>query len=123
MMKTVSILALLALVSLDGFAQEYTRWSLPEGAKLRMGKGRLNEIKYSQVGKRLAVAGSLGIWLYDTSSLHETNFLAVQQSGVSSVAFSSDGKMIASGSWDGGVKLWDAKTGKLRQSLAGHIPT
>src|SRR5205823_3570310 len=30
---------------------------------------------------------------------------------VSAVAWSPDGKYIASGSWDGGVQVWDASTG------------
>ncbi|KZP28028.1 tricorn protease domain 2-containing protein, partial [Athelia psychrophila] len=32
---------------------------------------------------------------------------------VQSVAFSPDGKHIASGSWDGAIYVWDAHTGKL----------
>ena len=47
-------------------AQDYTKWKLPEGAKARLGKGRINEIKYSSDSRRLAVASSIGIWLYDT---------------------------------------------------------
>ncbi|KAI9785620.1 MAG: hypothetical protein M1816_000367 [Peltula sp. TS41687] len=39
---------------------------------------------------------------------------------VSSVAFSADGKLIASGSADQTVKLWDAATGALQQTLEGH---
>jgi WD40 repeat protein len=39
---------------------------------------------------------------------------------VSSVAFSPDGKMIASGSWDKTIKLWDAQTGDLKRTLMGH---
>ena len=66
-MKTpVTLLILFALFSLNTFAQDYTQWSLPDGAKVRLGKGSINEIQYSPDGTRLAVAGSIGIWLYDT---------------------------------------------------------
>ncbi len=39
---------------------------------------------------------------------------------VSSVAFSPDGKSIASGSWDKTIKLWEVSTGKLIKTLTGH---
>ena len=39
---------------------------------------------------------------------------------MSSVAFSPDGNMIASGSFDGAVKLWNADTGKCLRTLKGH---
>ena len=62
MKMAVVSLIVLAVLSVNGVAQEYTRWGLPEGAKLRLGKGRVNRIAYSPDGARLAVAGSIGIW-------------------------------------------------------------
>jgi WD40 repeat protein len=39
---------------------------------------------------------------------------------VTSVAFSTDGKQVVSGSWYRTVQLWDAGTGALQQTLEGH---
>ena len=36
---------------------------------------------------------------------------------VASVCFSSDGKQIASGSWDKTVKIWNASSGELQSTL------
>ncbi|AGP53961.1 hypothetical protein M271_11820 [Streptomyces rapamycinicus NRRL 5491] len=41
--------------------------------------------------------------------------------GVLSLAFSPDGKTIATGSYDGKVRLWDAKTGHQRATLSDSL--
>src|SRR5262249_51277158 len=37
------------------------------------------------------------------------------------VAYSPDGRRLASASWDGKVKIWDAVTGECLRTLEGHM--
>ena len=57
------------------FAQDYTQWELPAGPIARIGKGGVEDIKYSPDGRLLAVASRLGIWLYDAATLQEAALL------------------------------------------------
>ncbi|KAL6401589.1 HNWD3 protein [Ilyonectria robusta] len=64
-------------------------------------------------------------WLVTTSAI-ENHWDACQATleghsdHVNSVAFSPDGKSIASGSSDGTIKIWDAMTGHCKMTIADH---
>ncbi|RKU13828.1 hypothetical protein C6501_09065 [Candidatus Poribacteria bacterium] len=59
------------------FAQDWTQWSLPEGAKARLGKGSISDMQYSPDGTILAISSSVGIWLYDAETLQEIALLRI----------------------------------------------
>ena len=103
--------------SLNSFTQNSTQWGLPDGATARLGKGNINELAYSPDGARLAVSGSIGTWLYDTSTHQEIALLREREGAVTSVAISPDGRALASGSEDGAIHLWNVVTGVHLRTL------
>jgi WD40 repeat protein len=60
------------------------------------------------------------VQLIDTSSWQVIRTLEGHTSGVNSVAFSPDGKLLASGSTDWTIKLWEVATGSPVRTLYGH---
>ena len=103
------------------FIQYYTPRNLPENVKARFGKGKIQEITYSPDSNLLAVASSIGIWLYDTDTDEEVNLLT-EHEHTTSVSFSPNGRILASGGpyYDNTFRLWDVKTGKHIKTLTGH---
>ena len=102
------------------FCDNSATLGLPEGAKLRLGKGFVSDLAYSPDGHLLAVGSFPGIWIYRTATGEVVSFLMGHTSKVRSVAFSPDGKTLASTSEDETVRLWDVQTGTLKRTLLGH---
>ena len=98
---------------------------LPDGSKAQHRMGFINNIQYSPDGTKLTVASSSGIWHYDAQtgkklgvftpySTYRAGFIPMN------VAFSPDGKTLASGCRDGTIRLWDTDTSIPRHTLSGH---
>ena len=118
-----SVLLLVSIPFLpSSSAQDYTQMGLPEGAIVRLGKGYINDIAYAPDGTRLAVATSIGVWLYDTTTDTELYLLSEESDYVQAIAFSPDSRTLASGGYlpNNVIRLWDADTGKLRGTLDGY---
>ena len=102
------------------FAQDFHLWELPKGVKARLGKGWITDMAFSPDGSQLAVACSIGIWLYNINTGTEDAFLKGHSELVTSVAYSPDGKTLASGSSDWTIRLWDVGNRKHIKTLGAH---
>ena len=125
-MKTTLVFTLIFITLFtflpNAHAVDTTKWGLPDGAKLRLGKGIVGTIAYSPDGTRLAVSSSIGVWIYDTETGEELHLLFDENSpSAGIVAFSPDGNTIAS-NVGGTIHLWDTNTGERLQSITAHTP-
>lgn len=63
------------------------------------------------------------IYLWNLINFELEAKLPGHEEGVTSVAFSSDGETIASGSYDQSIKIWDANEKKCLYTIGGHSKT
>ncbi len=118
---------ILACLTDTPFAQEYTQFNLPEDAKRRLGKGKIVDMAYSPDGTRLAVATSIGIWIYDSQTGREVDILQGHTREITGIAYAPDGRTLASSSAgedylilaDDTLILWDTVSGTRKATLPG----
>ncbi|WP_455567415.1 nSTAND1 domain-containing NTPase [Streptomyces bottropensis] len=88
----------------------------------RQRTGPVFSVVFSPDGRTLAIASRGAISLWDVEGregprvLHRPKIVS-DNGDVYSVAFSPDGRTLATSSIEGGVRLWDPKTGKIRRTL------
>jgi|SRR5579859_1040063 len=83
------------------------------------GEGEIDALEWSPDSQRIA-SGASSLQLWDAlSGGHVHTFPA--PSGIQSVAWSADGKYLASGFWDFTASVWEVATGQKLLTYRGHL--
>ncbi len=88
---------------------DITKWDLPKGAISRLGRGWVQAITFSPDGSHLILCTRLGLWWYKLATMSPVDLWETERGLVSAVDFSTCGRWLATGNWDGIVKVWDVK--------------
>ncbi len=82
----------------------------------------IESIVFSPDGKSVISGGDKTIRIWPAGAQKERDVFRGHRNYVWSVAFSPDGNTLASGSWDSSVRLWDVRTGQLKEVLKTTHP-
>lgn len=105
---------LLVLLLLSSGAQPVAA----QGGGTIVGRGGIRHLATSPDGKYIAVASTIGIWLYEAADVtKQPRFISGHTEEVQQVAFSSDGTKLASASLDRTAGLWDVQTAPACSAL------
>ena len=112
----------IAAASQDGIVRIYDSATVKILIEFNTNLGGIQQIAFSPEGNRLAIANDKGDVIYDAITGEIILTLAGHGDSIrsSGIAFSPDGKRIATSGNDATIKIWDSETGDELFSLKGH---
>lgn len=122
---SLTLLILSTLLLTNTFAQDYTKWELPEGAKARLGKGKITALAFSHDGKTIASGdnfstihlSSSNIYLWNTHTGTKQNTIKVGSQRIEGLAFAIDNITLTGANADENIIQWNIATS---EQVAAH---
>ena len=109
----ISVFSHLLTLTTTIHAKDYSTYNLPEGALMRLGKGRLIDAKFFYTVDKLAILTNVGVWIHDSNTGEELTFLIEDYHEPKNFDISSDDSMIAIGTLQGNILVWDLTSEKV----------
>ena len=102
-------------------------WVLPDGAISRFGRGTVMAMAVSPDGAYLAAATKNGLWWYELATMQPIALWERERGMLGAITISLDGRLAATGNWDGVIKVWDIQrstciTKIVRPGLKEPVP-
>lgn len=87
----------------------------------RWGRGSIQDLAFSPDGRILAVGSSSGVWVYDADTLAPVRLLEGKDMVIMSIDFSASGRLLATLSLDGTIRIWSVSGWELIHEWEKHI--
>jgi WD40 repeat protein len=103
----------------------FSVWNVETGEVLPISGGvpsTVMSVAFNPTGQQIALGGVWGLQLLDINT-SETWDLPGHTASITSVVYSPDGKLFASGSEDQTIRLWDTQSQESLHVLEGHTDT
>jgi WD40 repeat protein len=103
-----------------GGVEGVTIQNVQSGEKYLIPSSPTNSVAWSPSGDRLALCYYKAVQIFEVKTRQLLQSSMEHADEVTSVAWSQDGRLLASGSSDYTIKIWDIATGLCFQTLTGH---
>src|SRR5262245_44996713 len=110
-----------ARYALTGSGGEAARlWDTATGREIKQFGTSSRAVAFMPDGQAVAIGASRSARLWDVKTGQQKQQFDGHTEAITSIAVSSDGRFLITGSFDKTARVWDAVTGQQLQLLAGH---
>lgn len=123
MKKNYSLILTLLIIIFLTVPSIFAQNRSPEFVEKRLGKGWIQDIRFSPNGEQFAVATTIGIWIYDSNDGEPINQFEGVMGGANAISYSPGGQYLAAAHQDQTIRIWEPNRevqSRDTPTLTGH---